>query len=282
MDGYEFEDYISNLFRKLGFDVEATSYSNDGGIDLVATFNQPIFSGKYIIQCKNWIGPVGQPEVRDLYGVVMDQRANKGILITPSDYTQQAYDFAKGKNIELINGKILKRLTINKCNTFKSDEDNNTTSLFKIVMKDNNLSDRYYTSIMKSLSRAFQSAISHYKLDLSDFIKKFIQTDIFKNYDNDFTLYTQAPTYPIGKAIDELAKKGLSFDEMDANMLEVKDYYEEAAGWIGYILMYWKIKEGITSKELSTLNVEELIIAYETLHTRSLSSALDIIKNEYI
>ena len=110
MDGYQFEDYISSLFRRLGFEVESTSYSNDGGIDLIATFNQPIFSGKYIIQCKNWTVPVGQPEVRDLYGVVLDQRANKGILITPSDYTQQAYDFANGKNIELINGVILKQL----------------------------------------------------------------------------------------------------------------------------------------------------------------------------
>lgn len=110
MDGYQFEDYISSLFRRLGFEVEATSYSNDGGVDLVATYKQPVFSGKYIIQCKNWTGPVGQPEVRDLYGVVMDQRANKGILITPSDYTQQAYDFANGKNIELINGPILRAL----------------------------------------------------------------------------------------------------------------------------------------------------------------------------
>jgi len=110
MDGYQFEDYISSLFHRLGFEVESTSYSNDGGVDLVATFKQPIFSGKYIIQCKNWTGPVGQPEVRDLYGVVMDQRANKGILITPSDYTQQAYDFAQGKNIELINGLTLRKL----------------------------------------------------------------------------------------------------------------------------------------------------------------------------
>ena len=110
MDGYQFEVYISNLFRKLGFAVEATDYSNDGGIDLVATYEKSIFSGKYIIQCKNWNSPVGQPAVRDLYGVVMDQRANKGILITPSDYTQQAYDFAKGKNIELINGSALKKI----------------------------------------------------------------------------------------------------------------------------------------------------------------------------
>jgi len=110
MDGYEFEDYISNLFRKLGFEVEATNYSNDGGVDLVATYKQPVFSGKYVIQCKNWSGLVGQPEVRDLYGVVMDCRANKGIIITPSDYTEQAYAFADGKNLELINGVILRQL----------------------------------------------------------------------------------------------------------------------------------------------------------------------------
>ncbi|MBQ8738593.1 MAG: restriction endonuclease [Clostridia bacterium] len=110
MDGYQFEVFVCDLFRKLGFEVETTNYSNDGGIDLVATYSQPIFSGKYIIQCKNWEGSVGQPEVRDLYGVVMDQRANKGILITPSDYTQQAYEFARNKNIELINGSILRVL----------------------------------------------------------------------------------------------------------------------------------------------------------------------------
>ena len=35
MDGYEFEDYISGLFRQLGFEVEETSYSNstvDGSV----------------------------------------------------------------------------------------------------------------------------------------------------------------------------------------------------------------------------------------------------------
>ena len=110
MNGYEFEVFICDLFRHLGFKVETTNYSNDGGIDLVATYSQPIFSGKYIIQCKNWEGTVGQPEIRDLYGVVTDQRANKGILITPSDFTQHAYDFAKNKNIELINGSILRDL----------------------------------------------------------------------------------------------------------------------------------------------------------------------------
>ena len=110
INGYEFEDYVSNILRNMGFEIEQTTYSNDGGIDIIANFNKPIFSGRYIVQCKNWQGNVGAPEIRDLYGVVMDQRANKGILITPSDFTEQAYGFAKGKNIELINGDILTKL----------------------------------------------------------------------------------------------------------------------------------------------------------------------------
>lgn len=110
MTGYQFENYISELLKKMGFEVEVTQYTNDGGIDLIATCEKPIFSGKYIIQCKKWSTSVGQPEVRDLYGVVMDQRANKGVLITTSDFTAQAYNFAKGKNLELINGDLLRVL----------------------------------------------------------------------------------------------------------------------------------------------------------------------------
>lgn len=110
MTGYEFEDYISAVLEQYGFSVTKTSYSHDGGIDLLAVYEKPLFAGKYLIQCKNWAGAVGQPEVRDLYGVVMSERANKGILITPSDFTEQAYEFAKDKNIELVNGKVLQTI----------------------------------------------------------------------------------------------------------------------------------------------------------------------------
>jgi hypothetical protein len=108
MSGYEFEDYIAKMLRQKGFSVTQTSYSGDGGVDMIAMFDKPLFSGKYIVQCKNYTGLVGQPEIRDLFGVVMAESANKGIIITPSDFTEQAYDFARGKQLELINGNTLK------------------------------------------------------------------------------------------------------------------------------------------------------------------------------
>lgn len=107
MNGYEFEEFITELLNKMDFKAEQTALSGDGGIDIVAYSNRPFFKGKYIIQCKNWNNVVGAPEIRDLYGVVMSERANKGIIITTSDFTQQALDFSYDKNLELINGKQL-------------------------------------------------------------------------------------------------------------------------------------------------------------------------------
>jgi restriction system protein len=42
--------------------------------------------------------------VRDLYGTVINEGANKGILVTTSDYGPDAYEFAKGKPLVLLNG----------------------------------------------------------------------------------------------------------------------------------------------------------------------------------
>lgn len=110
MDGYEFERLICELFRRMNFDVEHTSLSGDGGIDLIAYSNQLLFKGKYIVQCKRYSGSVGEPAIRDLYGVVLSENANKGILITNSKFTKQAATFAEGKNIELIDGTLLCKL----------------------------------------------------------------------------------------------------------------------------------------------------------------------------
>ena len=42
--------------------------------------------------------------VRDLYGTIINEGANKGILITTSDYGPDSYKFAQGKPITLLNG----------------------------------------------------------------------------------------------------------------------------------------------------------------------------------
>jgi len=109
--GIFFEQECKAVLEKMGFSCETTKISGDGGIDLRAHSNQPFFSGIYIIQCKDWKNrPVGEKEIRDLYGTITSERANKGILITSSYFTKAALSFAQGKNIELIDGNKLNKL----------------------------------------------------------------------------------------------------------------------------------------------------------------------------
>ena len=107
LSGVEFERVCQQLVERMGFETETTKASGDGGIDLIAYNRQPLLSGKYIIQCKRYTGSVGEPIIRDLYGVVMSERANKGILMTTGYFTKSAIAFAEGKPIELIDGEKL-------------------------------------------------------------------------------------------------------------------------------------------------------------------------------
>lgn len=49
LSGIEFENICKNLIENMGFSVETTKASSDGGIDLIAYNHEPVLSGKYII-----------------------------------------------------------------------------------------------------------------------------------------------------------------------------------------------------------------------------------------
>lgn len=60
-----------------------------------------------MIQAKRYTNVVGVSAVRDLYGTVHNEGANKGILVTTSTYGPDAYEFAKGKPLTLLSGAEL-------------------------------------------------------------------------------------------------------------------------------------------------------------------------------
>jgi restriction system protein len=114
MDWEEFEHLIREVFAKefsaSGGEVKVTRASRDGGVDAVAFDPDPIRGGKIVIQAKRYTATVSVAAVRDLYGTVMNEGATKGILVTTSDYGPDAYDFAQGKPLTLLNGANLLHL----------------------------------------------------------------------------------------------------------------------------------------------------------------------------
>ncbi|MEK6804649.1 MAG: restriction endonuclease [Nitrospirota bacterium] len=101
---FEFETLVANLFHQMGIESKLTRSSRDGGVDVVGFDKRPILGGKVVIQAKRYRSTVGVSAVRDLYGTMMNEGANKGILVATSGYGPDAFDFSKDKPIELIDG----------------------------------------------------------------------------------------------------------------------------------------------------------------------------------
>lgn len=114
MDWQDFENLIRELFEKefavSGGEVKVTQASRDGGVDAIAFDPDPIRGGKIVIQAKRYTNTVGVSAVRDLYGTTMNEGATKGILVTTADYGPDAYEFAKGKPLALLDGSNLLHL----------------------------------------------------------------------------------------------------------------------------------------------------------------------------
>ncbi len=111
MNWEDFEHLIRELFEKEfssdGSEVRVTQASRDGGVDAVIYDPDPIRGGKIVVQAKRYTNTVGVSAVRDLYGTVQHEGVMKGILITTSNYGGDAYNFAKGKPLTLMNGSNL-------------------------------------------------------------------------------------------------------------------------------------------------------------------------------
>jgi restriction system protein len=114
MDWEDFEHLIREVFEREfgndGSEVKITRASRDGGVDAVVFDQDPLRGGKIVIQAKRYTNTVGVSAVRDLYGTVVNEGANKGILVTTADYGPDAYEFAKDKPLTLLSGNNLLHL----------------------------------------------------------------------------------------------------------------------------------------------------------------------------
>lgn len=92
----EFEELVAELFSQQGFEVELTPGTRDGGCDVVATKSLNGLPFMLLIECKKYAkeNPVGVSLVRSLLGVQSDRKANKAVLITTSNFTKPAKQFA--------------------------------------------------------------------------------------------------------------------------------------------------------------------------------------------
>jgi len=96
-----FEEMVTELYRAYGHDAKRTGSLGDHGVDIrVRAAN----GEKWVVQCKRWRTPVGEPVVRDFYGMMQHEKADKGAIVAVRGFTPQARDWAQGKPIILYDG----------------------------------------------------------------------------------------------------------------------------------------------------------------------------------
>ncbi len=108
MSWQRFELLVGEAFRQRGYRVlENGGGGADGGVDLVLGKG----GEKFLVQCKQWRAyKVGVDVVRQLYGVMAARGAAGGFVVTSGRFTPEAQDFARGRNVVLIDGAELHRM----------------------------------------------------------------------------------------------------------------------------------------------------------------------------
>jgi len=109
-----FEKVVIDLLLAMGYGGsrtdagEAVGKSGDGGIDGIIKEDRLGLDIIYI-QAKRWGATVGRPEIQKFAGALQGQRAKKGVFITTSNFTTDAWVYAKNieSKIILIDGSQL-------------------------------------------------------------------------------------------------------------------------------------------------------------------------------
>jgi restriction system protein len=105
----EFERLVSEAYRRRGYLAEVVgSDCGDGGVDIRLNGH----GETVLVQCKQRKAyKVGVTTVRELLGVVVSQKADRGVVVTSGRFTREARVFAgENRRIELVDGEQLAEL----------------------------------------------------------------------------------------------------------------------------------------------------------------------------
>lgn len=93
----KFEELVASLMKDLGFEVELTQQTRDGGRDIIAYIRNGLTNFLAHVECKRYSpdNKVSVDIIRSVVGVHHMRNANKSIIVTTGFYTKNAKEEAK-------------------------------------------------------------------------------------------------------------------------------------------------------------------------------------------
>lgn len=103
MDCYEFEEFVANIFRNLGYEASVTKKSNDQGVDII--LRKGFISTA--VQVKQYTDKVGNDSVQQVVAGMKFYDCDKAMVVTSSFFTKSAIELAAINKVELIDSESL-------------------------------------------------------------------------------------------------------------------------------------------------------------------------------
>jgi len=93
----KFEELVASILKDMGFDVELTKATRDGGRDIIAHIRNSVCSYLTHIECKKYSpdNKIGVGIIREVMGVHQIRQATKSIIVTTSFFSSDAIKEAK-------------------------------------------------------------------------------------------------------------------------------------------------------------------------------------------
>jgi len=108
----EFEHFIADLLRSMGYQARVTPFSADGGVDVLAHKDPLGLEPPLIkVQCKHTTSSRGRPDVQQLIGTL--STGEVGLFVTLGSFSKDAVDLERERQtLRLFGGADITRLTL--------------------------------------------------------------------------------------------------------------------------------------------------------------------------
>lgn len=135
------------------------------------------------------------------------------------------------------------------------------------------LPSQYDRDIITAFAKTVRDAVLTFHKCPYDFVKKAIQTDLFLTFQEDFSLHSQSPNC--------IASEFLKI----TNVQNIDDIQyiggdSDVGFWMGYLIMYWCIRDNFPVSIIKKINMEELYWNYDVYHTQDLDYVIRLLMEE--
>lgn len=105
MGGYDFEIFVAEIFKKMGYKTTVTKASGDQGVDVIAEKN----GIRYGIQAKRYSAVVSNSAVQEVVAGISFYKCDKAVVLTNNYFTNSAIELAKTNQVILWDRDMLKQ-----------------------------------------------------------------------------------------------------------------------------------------------------------------------------